>query len=122
MHQAEVSATVESNGDLARRNAWIMYYIRVGELPKAFALGWDGSEVAKPQMPDAAGGANQLRYGSQCMRAVPQQTQVEVQADVELKEPEDVRTRRVQWIRYYVRTNEPHKAYDLGWDGEPFRV
>jgi len=37
-------------------------------------------------------------------------------------EPESERLRRIEWIKYYVRTNDAQKAYDLGWDGKPFRL
>merc|ERR1711975_159197 len=29
---------------------------------------------------------------------------------------------RIEWIRFYVREGELQKAYDLGWDGKPFRM
>ena len=37
-------------------------------------------------------------------------------------EPEHDRQRRIEWIKYYVRTGEPDKAYELGWDGLPFQI
>jgi len=37
-------------------------------------------------------------------------------------EPESERLRRIEWIKYYVRVSDPQKAYDLGWDGRPFRL
>ena len=26
------------------------------------------------------------------------------------------------WTKHYVRSNEPQKALDLGWDGKPFKT
>ena len=40
---------------------------------------------------------------------------------VELDDDNDDRARRIEWIKFYVRTEEPHKARALGWDGKPFR-
>jgi uncharacterized protein YkwD len=37
-------------------------------------------------------------------------------------ESEQDRQRRIEWIKYYVRTGEPDKAYELGWDGLPFQI
>jgi hypothetical protein len=37
-------------------------------------------------------------------------------------EPDQDRQRRIEWIKYYVRTGEPDKAYELGWDGLPFQI
>merc|ERR1711988_350673 len=42
--------------------------------------------------------------------------------DAEFHEPAEDRMRRHEWIRYYVRENDLQKAFDLGWDGKPFRV
>lgn len=37
-------------------------------------------------------------------------------------ESDEDRQRRIEWIKYYVRTGEPDKAYELGWDGLPFQI
>ena len=37
-------------------------------------------------------------------------------------ESDQDRQRRIEWIKYYVRTGEPDKAYELGWDGLPFQI
>ena len=37
-------------------------------------------------------------------------------------ESESDRQRRIQWIKYFVRTGDPQKAYELGWDGLPFQI
>ena len=41
--------------------------------------------------------------------------------DAELNEPEEQRTRRLQWIAYYVDQGDDERAKTLGWDGNPFQ-
>jgi len=39
----------------------------------------------------------------------------------EEESPEETR-RREEWIKYYIRQGDPHKAFELGWDGKPFEM
>ena len=39
----------------------------------------------------------------------------------EVEETEEETLRRIEWIKYYVRIGAPEQAYELGWDGLPFR-
>jgi hypothetical protein len=47
---------------------------------------------------------------------------IDTDLDKEFVEPKEDRERRLEWIRFYVRENDLQKAFDLGWDGKPFRV
>ena len=53
---------------------------------------------------------------------VTSQPGIEAELDAEFDEPMEDRMRRFEWIRYYVRENDLQKAFDLGWDGKPFRL
>lgn len=47
---------------------------------------------------------------------------IDTDLDPEFEEAAEDRARRIEWIRFYVREAELQKAYDLGWDGKPFRM
>ena len=53
---------------------------------------------------------------------MPTQPSIDADLDAEFVEPAKDRERRLEWIRYYVRENDLQKAFDLGWDGKPFRM
>jgi len=53
---------------------------------------------------------------------VPAQPSIDSDLDAEFVEPAKDRERRLEWIRFYVRENNLQKAFDLGWDGKPFRM
>jgi len=53
---------------------------------------------------------------------VPAQPSIDSDLDAEFVEPTADRERRLEWIRFYVRENNLQKAFDLGWDGKPFRM
>lgn len=52
---------------------------------------------------------------------LPEKPGIDPELDAEFSEADDERNRRLEWIRYYVREKDLKKAYDLGWDGKPFR-
>lgn len=52
----------------------------------------------------------------------PESPRIDTELDTEFTESEDDRRRRIEWIKHYVRENDLQKAFDLGWDGKPFRV
>merc|ERR1719473_563740 len=54
--------------------------------------------------------------------SMPAQPSIDSDLDAEFVEPPEDRMRRHEWIRYYVRENDLQKAFDLGWDGKPFRI
>ena len=40
----------------------------------------------------------------------------------QVEETEDETRRRVEWIKHYVKTGQPEKALELGWDGKPIEA
>lgn len=53
---------------------------------------------------------------------MPDQPSIDSDLDAEFVEPAKDRERRLEWIRFYVRENDLQKAFDLGWDGKPFKL
>jgi len=52
---------------------------------------------------------------------LPENPGIDPDLNAEFTETPDDRNRRLEWIRYYVREKDLPRAYDLGWDGKPFR-
>lgn len=68
--------------------------------------------------PDIASGAtSQTRP-----QVLPADPSLDADLDVEFQETREDRRRRIEWIKYYVQQRELQKAFDLGWDGKPFRT
>jgi len=63
-------------------------------------------EPAKPEAPD---------------RLLPDQPSIDAELDKEFAESPEDRARRLEWIKYFVREGDLQRAFDLGWDGKPFR-
>ena len=40
----------------------------------------------------------------------------------QVEETEEETRRRVKWIKYYVAKGQPERAFELGWDGQPFQL
>ena len=40
----------------------------------------------------------------------------------QLEETEEETRRRVEWIKFYVGKGQPERAFELGWDGQPFQI
>jgi len=55
-------------------------------------------------------------------QVLPADPSLDADLDVEFQEPREDRRRRIEWIKYYVQQRELQKAFDLGWDGKPFRT
>lgn len=68
--------------------------------------------------PDSAAGPSRAPQSG----AVPAQPSIDSELDADFKEPAQDRERRLEWIRFYVRENNLQKAFDLGWDGKPFKI
>ena len=54
-------------------------------------------------------------------KLLPDAPSIDADLDAEFAESPEDRTRRIEWIKYYVREGDLQKAFDLGWDGKPFR-
>lgn len=52
---------------------------------------------------------------------LPETPGIDADLDAEFTETPEERNRRLEWIRYYVREKDLPRAYDLGWDGKPFK-
>ena len=52
---------------------------------------------------------------------LPDKPGIDADLDAEFVETPEERNRRQEWIRYYVREKDLPRAYDLGWDGKPFK-
>ena len=52
---------------------------------------------------------------------LPDKPGIDADLDAEFIETPEDRNRRLEWIRYYVREKDLPRAYDLGWDGKPFK-
>jgi len=54
-------------------------------------------------------------------RVLPNEPQIDKELDAEFAESPEDRVRRIEWIKYFVREGDLQRAFDLGWDGKPFR-
>jgi hypothetical protein len=54
-------------------------------------------------------------------RALPDEPCIDADLDAEFTESPEDRVRRLEWIKYFVREGDLQRAFDLGWDGKPFR-
>lgn len=52
---------------------------------------------------------------------LPDRPGIDEDLDAEFTETPEERNRRLEWIKYYVREKDLPRAYDLGWDGKPFK-
>jgi len=54
-------------------------------------------------------------------RVLPDHPSIDTDLDAEFAESPEDRARRIEWIKFFVREGDLQKAFDLGWDGKPFR-
>ena len=52
---------------------------------------------------------------------LPDHPSIDADLDLEFAESPEDRARRLEWIKYFVREGDLQRAFDLGWDGKPFR-
>jgi len=75
-----------------------------------------------PEKPDSELDSDSALGGqSTSSAALPDAPGIDPDLNAEFTETPDDRNRRLEWIRYYVREKDLPRAYDLGWDGKPFR-
>lgn len=54
-------------------------------------------------------------------KLLPNQPSIDAELDLEFAESPEDRNRRIEWIKYFVREGDLQRAFDLGWDGKPFK-
>lgn len=54
-------------------------------------------------------------------KLLPDQPSIDTELDQEFAEAPEDRARRIEWIKHFVREGDLQRAFDLGWDGKPFK-
>lgn len=80
----------------------------------------DVAAVAEPQAATGADAQAAAPTGT-AGKALPDEPCIDTELDQEFAESPEDRVRRIEWIKYFVREGDLQRAFDLGWDGKPFR-
>ena len=91
----------------------------IDEARKGVVVDYQPPYAEKPSKPKPA--IAQPKAVDAPAKLLPDGPSIDADLDAEFAESPEDRTRRIEWIKYYVREGDLQKAFDLGWDGKPFR-
>ena len=91
----------------------------IDEARKGVEVDYQPPYAEKPSKPKPA--IAQPKAVEAPAKLLPDAPSIDADLDAEFAESPEDRTRRIEWIKYYVREGDLQKAFDLGWDGKPFR-
>jgi hypothetical protein len=82
-----------------------------------------GLQTARDKMPayDPPAAEEEQEEPTAPQRLLPDEPSIDADLDLEFAESPEDRARRLEWIKYFVREGDLQRAFDLGWDGKPFR-
>lgn len=94
-----------------RRLDWIRYFVEANQPQKALDLGWDGVDW-RTESERLQGGMSSTSFSS--LLSEP--------SEMTAQQLEEEETRRLSWIRHYVKMGDFDRAVELGWDGIDWRT